>query len=81
MLHKVLVSKVEAGAPATTGDDQPPNMATVPEGSLMVTLALTAPNAEKVVFGAEHGKIWLSLEPASASEGGTRVLTEKNVYR
>jgi pilus assembly protein CpaB len=47
----------------------------------MVTLALNAPNAEKVVFGAEHGKIWLSLEPANAAVGGTRVLTEKNIYK
>jgi pilus assembly protein CpaB len=47
----------------------------------MVTLALTAPSAEKVVFGAEHGKIWLSLEPANASVAGTRVVTEKNIYR
>ncbi len=47
----------------------------------MVTLAMTAPNAEKVVFGAEHGKIWLSLEPANAALGGTRVVTEKSVYK
>jgi pilus assembly protein CpaB len=81
VLHKVLVTKVEAGVVATTGDDKPQNTAAVPEGSLMVTLALTAPNAEKVVFGAEHGKIWLSLEPANASVGGTRVLSEKNIYK
>ena len=81
VLHKVLVTKVEAGVAPTTGDDKPQNTAAVPEGSLMVTLALTAPNAEKVVFGAEHGKIWLSLEPANASVGGTRVLSEKNIYK
>jgi pilus assembly protein CpaB len=81
VLHKVLVTKVEAGVAATTGDDKPQNTAAIPEGSLMVTLALTAPNAEKVVFGAEHGKIWLSLEPANATVGGTRVLTEKNIYK
>jgi pilus assembly protein CpaB len=81
VLHKVLVTKLETGVPATTGDDKPKNAAAVPEGSLMVTLALTAPNAEKVVFGAEHGKIWLSLEPANASVDGTRVVTEKNIYR
>jgi pilus assembly protein CpaB len=47
----------------------------------MVTLATAAPAAEKIVFGAEHGKIWLSLEPADATETGTRVLTDKSVYK
>jgi pilus assembly protein CpaB len=47
----------------------------------MVTLAMTAPNAEKVIFGAEHGKIWLSLEHADAAVARTRVVTEKSVYR
>jgi pilus assembly protein CpaB len=82
-LHKVLVSKVQHGAASAQPDEgaQPENSAGLPEGSLMVTLAVTAPNAEKLVFGAEHGKIWLSLEPASAAVAGTRVVTEKSVYR
>jgi pilus assembly protein CpaB len=83
VLHKVLVSKVEGGTILAPPDDKQPSQNTqgLPEGSLMVTLALTAPNAEKVVFGAEHGKIWLSLEPADAAVAGTRVVTEENVYK
>jgi pilus assembly protein CpaB len=83
VLHKVLVSKVEGGISSAQPDDKaaPPNSAGLPEGSLMVTLAITAPNAEKIVFGAEHGKIWLSLEPADAAVAGTRVVTEKNLYK
>jgi pilus assembly protein CpaB len=81
VLHKVLVSRVEGGTASAPPDDKPQNTTAVPEGSLMVTLALTAPNAEKVVFGAEHGKIWLSLEPANAAVAGTRVVTERNVYK
>jgi pilus assembly protein CpaB len=83
ILHKVLVSKVAGGTISAPQDDKEPpqNTAAVPEGSLMVTLALTAPNAEKVVFGAEHGKIWLSLEPGNAAVAGTRVVTEKSVYK
>ena len=82
-LHKVLVTKVvSGGAPAPTeGDSQPRNAAGLAEGTLMVTLATAAPQAEKIVFGAEHGKIWLSLEPADATETGTRVLTDKSVYK
>ena len=83
VLHKVLVSKVQRGATSAQPEEgaQPPNGAAVPEGSLMVTLAMTAPNAEKIVFGAEHGKIWLSLEHADAPVAGTRVVTEKSVYK
>ena len=30
---------------------------------------------EKVVFGAEHGRLWLSWEPKEANESGTKVQT------
>ena len=46
----------------------------------MVTLALSAQQAEPVVFGAEHGSLWLSLEPEGAVTDGTRVLDPGNVY-
>ena len=61
------------------GADQ--NAAGLSEGSLMVTLVSNSANAEKIIFGAEHGKIWLSLEPTNAVVAGTRVVTEKSVYR
>ena len=82
VLHKVLVTKVVNGvAPAETeSESQPRNAAGLPQGTLMVTLATAAPDAEKVVFGAEHGKIWLSLEPRDARVAGTRVVTDRSVY-
>jgi pilus assembly protein CpaB len=81
VLHKVLVSKVQSGAASAQQQAEGQNSTGLPEGSLMVTLAVTAPNAEKIVFGAEHGKIWLSLEPANAAVAGTRVITERSLYR
>jgi pilus assembly protein CpaB len=81
-LQKVLVSKVQHGrgsAQPAEGADQ--NAAGLSEGSLMVTLVSNSANAEKIIFGAEHGKIWLSLEPTNAVVAGTRVVTEKSVYR
>jgi len=81
-LQKVLVSKVQRGRgsaqPAEGGED---NGAGLSEGTLMVTLVSNSANAEKIIFGAEHGKIWLSLEPTNAIVAGTRVVTEKSVYR
>jgi len=84
ILHKVLVTKVERGSSTSGKPDEGAESqagAELPQGSLMVTLAITARSAEKIVFGAEHGKIWLSLEPANAAVAGTRVVTEKSVYR
>jgi pilus assembly protein CpaB len=83
VLHKVLVTEVAKGATAVPaeGDSQSGTAVGLPEGTLMVTLATMAPDAEKVVFGAEHGTIWLSLEPVDAIETGTRVLTDRSVYK
>ena len=52
----------------------------LPSASLMVTLAVTARQAETVVFGIEHGTLWLSLEPEGADTSGTDVITQGNVY-
>lgn len=84
MLHKVLVLRVQGGLPSSgsneeTSDD--PADAPVHEGSVLVTLALTAPDAEKVVFAGENGSIWLSLEDAETPQDGTRIVNPGNVYR
>jgi pilus assembly protein CpaB len=73
MLHKVPVTRVrtDAGAQVTSNPS-----GDAPTGKLMVTLALDGPNVEKVVFAAEHGRLWLSAEPKEASEGGTKVQTK-----
>jgi pilus assembly protein CpaB len=47
---------------------------------VLATLALTAQDAEAVVFGQEHGKLWLSLEPDAADTDGTTVVDQRNVY-
>jgi pilus assembly protein CpaB len=83
VLHRVLVTQVQ-GAPvapdpaAEAGVD--PAASNAPASSLMVTLAVTSQDAETVVFGAEHGTLWLSLEPEGAATGGTRVVAPDNVY-
>jgi pilus assembly protein CpaB len=78
-LHKVLVTSVQ-GAPSTTvpaeGAEATGNQApAVPEGSMLVTFAVNADTAEKIVYASEFGRIWLSLEPEDAEEndnGATR---------
>jgi pilus assembly protein CpaB len=85
VLHGVLVTQVQGAPapvdPAAQGDPETQSSGTpAPSSSLMITLAVNAAQAEAVVFGVEHGTLWLSLEPKGAQTGGTDVITEGNVY-
>jgi pilus assembly protein CpaB len=85
VLHKVLVTEV-VGAPlpvdpAADAETETASTGTaVPATSLMITLALTAGEAEAVVYGMEHGSIWLSLEPEDATTDDTSVLDAGTIY-
>ena len=83
VLHKVLVTQIQ-GAPAPADNTQSAQTASsggaAPTQSLLVTVAVSAAQAEAVVFGAEHGTLWLTLEPKDAGIGGTSVITPGNIY-
>jgi pilus assembly protein CpaB len=81
VLHGVLVTQVQ-GAPSAPDPDAEAETAAAgtPSGSLMVTLAVAAKDAETVVFGLEHGTLWLSLETAGDDTAGTRVLDQGTIY-
>lgn len=83
VLHKVVVTRVQGGlgSEQPTGETDNPDAAPVPNGGAMVTMALTARQAETVVFGAEQGSIWISLEDPTVPENGTRIVTPGNVYQ
>lgn len=76
ILHKVTVTDVRRidGATVTTKPGDPAG-----SDKLLVTFAVDAPSAERVVFAAEHGHLWLSLEPKEASESGTKVMSKQAV--
>jgi pilus assembly protein CpaB len=78
LFHKVLITSIQ-GAPvadeAAAGDAPP-----VPAGTMLVTFAQPPADAEKTVFAAEFGAIWLSRENADADEGGTRVVTQNGFF-
>ncbi|MEA2827022.1 MAG: pilus assembly protein CpaB [Actinomycetota bacterium] len=71
-LQKVPVTGVrtEGGEPVTSEPE-----AAGPVGNLLVTLALDGPSVERVVFGAEHGHLWLAEQPTNSDEGGTKLQT------
>jgi pilus assembly protein CpaB len=81
--HRVLVTQVQgapAPAPAEGEGETASAGSAAPSASLMITLAVTAAQAEAVVFGIEHGTLWLTLEPADADVSGTEVITPDNIY-
>jgi pilus assembly protein CpaB len=83
VLSRVLVTQVQ-GAPVAVADGEGTDTASsggaAPSASLMVTLGLRPEAAEAVVFGMEHGTVWLSLEPEGVDTTGTEVLTPGNIY-
>ena len=87
VLHKVLVTRVQGGIPApvdtaaTAEPVDPTAPEPVPAELVMVTLALDAPGAQKVVFAAEYERIWLSLEDVAAPEGDSGTVTKESLFR
>lgn len=79
VLHKALVTRVEGGVVVVENEDGTEGTQG-PSDSLLVTLAVTAPDAEVVVFAAEHETIWLSIEPENASEKGTRTVDREELF-
>ncbi|MFQ5947585.1 MAG: RcpC/CpaB family pilus assembly protein [Acidimicrobiia bacterium] len=84
ILHKVLVTNVQVEQlPRSTdeaaGSIEGPDLA--PTGNLLITLAVKAPAVEQVVFTAEHGFLWLAIEPGNASEAGTTIQTRETIYQ
>ncbi len=69
-----------ASAPPTEGQA----INTVPAaqftGQMQVTLSVSAPDAERLVFLNQFGTLHLLREPASAKEDGTKLVVEQNIY-
>jgi pilus assembly protein CpaB len=51
-----------------------------PGDQLLVTLAVSAPEVEQIVFAAEFGRIWLTGQNADTDDSGSRILTLDQVY-
>jgi pilus assembly protein CpaB len=80
-LHKVLVTAVQGGPAAPSGNAAKPAAGSTTAETVMVTLALKPAAAQQLVFAAEHGSVWLSAEPLDAPTPTLPVLTKGNLYR
>lgn len=79
VFQKVLVTSIQ-GAPvaeaAKEGTESNSTTPPVPTGAMLITLARSAPDAQKTIFAAEFGSIWLSKEPLKLTEAGTPAVTK-----
>lgn len=75
IMHGVLVARVQAVTPPPQeeGRDAPPS------DSHFITFAVSAPDAERIVWAAEHTSIWLTLEREESDVSGTTIVTRLNV--
>jgi|KBSMisStandDraft_5_1062788.scaffolds.fasta_scaffold96087_1 pilus assembly protein CpaB len=77
----VLVTNVQTTDAPVNGETQDAKgVAQVSGLNYVVTLALSPEQSERFVFATEFGHVWLSNEPASVSDDGTRLVTLGNVY-
>jgi pilus assembly protein CpaB len=88
LFHKVLVTNVQlTGNVNATDNTSGVKTATsskpgdAPTSQLLVTLALDGPSMERLVFAQEFGKVWLSIEPADASDAGTGPISINSIFR
>ena len=51
------------------------------DGSYLITLARNSADAERIVFAAEFGKIYLSKEPGDAADGGSGTVDAAGLFR
>lgn len=83
ILHKVLVTNVQverAPTNAPSADTELTAVQIAPTGNLLVTLAIDPENAERIVFTAEFGSLWLANETPGASEEDDQIQTRSIIY-
>lgn len=78
--NEVLVARVQ-GAPAQADGATPaPREETLPGSSVIVTLAVQAPLAERIVFAQEFGHLWLSHQPPGTDSSGSEIIHAGNLF-
>ena len=61
-------------------DERTSSIEQITGSQYVVTLALSPEQSERFVFATEFGHVWLSNQPATVSDDGTRLVTLGNVY-
>lgn len=83
-LRKVLVTAVQRAPQASSekpADGTDPADTALPEGSLLLTVAVNDIDAGKIIFTSINGSLWLTKEPLDAQDNGPRVERKEVVYK
>ena len=83
ILHKVLVTKVHVESlkqDETSDDSDDASLEVLPSSIFLVTLAMEPEDAERFVFTAEFGTVWLADESETVDESETIIQDRSTVY-
>ncbi len=78
VFHKMLVTGIQRAEAAVESTEEA-NPEALPAGSMMVTVAVNDVDAAKVIYANEFGRLWLTKEPAEATESGPTPITRAEV--
>lgn len=85
IFHKVLVTSVQRAAAQNSAGNQGASTeqanTQLPTGQLLVTFARNDTDAQKIAFAAEFGKLWLTKEPASATESAASIIKKAELIK
>ncbi|WP_426303305.1 Flp pilus assembly protein CpaB [Arthrobacter sp. R-11] len=92
VIHKVLVTAIQRAPQAATATQSTPAPSqgaaaadpqdtTLPNGSLLLTVAVNDVDAARIVYANEFAKIWLSKEPLNAKVNGPRIVDGNEVFK
>lgn len=84
-IRKALVTAVQRAPQATPSakptDGTNPQDTTLPQGSLMITVAVSDVEANKIIFTTINGDLWLTKEPLDAQDNGGFIARKDTVYK
>lgn len=80
ILHQILVTAVQEKVSNSFDEDDRDRLTEAPEAKLLVTLAVPAVDAERIVFTAEFGLLWLAVERSTAPEEDGPIQTRDLIY-
>ena len=83
IIHNALVTNIQVERLPVTTDEASAEQSGVelaPTGNLLVTLAMEPEDAERTVFSAEFGSVWLAQESETAPEDATQIQTRATIY-
>jgi pilus assembly protein CpaB len=78
VFHKVLVTSVQRAEAASA---EPVGADVLPSGTMLATVAVSDEDATRLIFVGEFGRMWLTKEPDTATEGNSPVVRKDTVLQ